>query len=83
MTSRDLCLVLLLLPLYCNAVVHNTAKFKVWCGRKKVLLFFQSRKKMSSIRFPNQNGNDIYFTISILDPPREESTVHILLMRQD
>ena len=45
MTSRDLCLVLLLLPLYCNAVVHNTAKFKVWCGRKKVLLFFTAEKK--------------------------------------
>ena len=45
MTSRDLCLVLLLLPLYCNAVVHNTAKFKVWCGRKKSFTFFFTAEK--------------------------------------
>ena len=44
MTSRDLCLVLLLLPLYCNAAVHNTAKFKVWCGRKKFYFFSQQKK---------------------------------------
>ena len=49
MTSRDLCLVLLLLPLYCNAVVHNTAKFKVWCGRKKSFTFFFSQQKKNEL----------------------------------
>ena len=72
-------------PPPCNAavVVHNTAKFEVWCGRKKSFTFFFSQQKKNELnQIPNQNGNDIYSTISILGP--REGIVHgSHLMRQD
>ena len=62
--------------LQCCSIVHNTAKFEVWCGKKKFYIFFSQQKKNEFNQNPNQSGNYIYFTISILD--LRESTVHIL-----